>query len=296
MHTFAPEIVRDMPELRRRVAIWRRDGQSVAVVPTMGALHEGHLSLVRQAKAEGGRVIVTIFVNPLQFNSQADLALYPRDEAGDAALLAGSGADLLYVPEASDMYPADFSTSVAVAGLTDGLCGANRVGHFTGMATVVTKLFLRSGADCAYFGEKDFQQLRVVQRMVRDLDLPIRVIGCPTIREADGLAMSSRNRRLPQAARAVAPALYRLMQEAAVALEAGGDVGAVLAETGAAVLAAGFARVEYLELRAEDDLTRLERLSRPARLLAACWLGEVRLIDNVPVRAPAGREDRDAPC
>ncbi|PWJ86299.1 pantothenate synthetase [Pseudaminobacter salicylatoxidans] len=277
-------IVRTLAELRATVAEWRREGARVAVVPTMGALHEGHLSLVRAALVQADRVIVTLFVNPKQFNSAADLAAYPRTEHEDAAKLAPLGAHMLYAPDADQVYPEGFATNISVSGVSEGLCGAFRPGHFDGVATVVAKLFLQIGADLAFFGEKDFQQLHVVRRMARDLDIPIGIVGCPTVREQDGLALSSRNVRLSQAQRAVAPRLADILFDAAARLAAGAAVAATLDAAQAAILAAGYAEVEYLTLRAEDDLSPLDRADRPARLLAAAWLGEVRLIDNVPVR------------
>jgi pantoate--beta-alanine ligase len=282
------EIVRPLPVLRERVAAWRRAGQRVAVVPTMGALHEGHLSLVRQAAASGARVIVTLFVNPKQFNNAADLAAYPRTEREDAAKLAGLGVDILYVPDGETMYPPGFATMVTVEGLSEGLCGAYRPGHFAGMATVVTKLFTQTTADLAYFGEKDFQQLRIVQRLARDLDLQVEVVGCATVREADGLAMSSRNARLSAEARLAAPVLHAEMQRVARALEAGAEARALLAEATQRIVAGGYQAVEYLELRAEADLAPQTRAAVPCRLLAAAWLGGVRLIDNVAVARAAG--------
>jgi pantoate--beta-alanine ligase len=272
---------------------WHAQGLVVAVVPTMGALHEGHLSLVREARAHADRVIVTLFVNPKQFNNPADLAAYPRTEREDAAKLEGHGADLLYVPDGDTMYPPGFATSVSVSGLSEGLCGASRPGHFTGMATVVTKLFTQTAADLALFGEKDFQQLRIVERLARDLDLPIEVIGCTTVREADGLALSSRNTRLGPAARQQAPALYLALQTAAAAIEQGMPAPDALNAAEATMLAAGYASIDYLELRAADDLAPLTTPTRPSRLLVAAWLDGVRLIDNVPVLAQS--QDLGAP-
>ena len=189
-------IVRTVGELRATVSGWRREGAKVAVVPTMGALHEGHLSLVRAALVRADRVIATLFVNPKQFNNATDLAAYPRTEVQDAAKIGPVGAHLLYAPDATEIYPPGFATTVSVSGVSEGLCGRFRPGHFDGVATVVAKLFLQTGADLAFFGEKDFQQLLVVRRMARDLDIPIEIVSCPTIRESDGLAMSSRNARM----------------------------------------------------------------------------------------------------
>ncbi|MER8402553.1 pantoate--beta-alanine ligase [Mesorhizobium sp. M1348] len=276
-------IVRTVAELRTVVAGWRRSGASIAVVPTMGALHKGHLSLARTALQKADRVIVTLFVNPKQFNSAADLAAYPRTESEDAAKLAPVGAHLLYVPDAADMYPAGFATTVSVSGFSEGLCGAFRPGHFDGVATVVAKLFLQTGADFAFFGEKDFQQLQLVRRMVQDLDIPITVVPCPAVREADGLALSSRNVRLSPAERSVAPKLASVLLETAEQLARGSPVLPMLAKARAAILSAGYREVEYLELRGEADLQPIASIDRPARLLAAAWLGETRLIDNVKV-------------
>lgn len=278
-----PEIVRGLSGLRQRVADWKRAGDLVAVVPTMGALHEGHLSLVRRAASEAQRVIVTIFVNPRQFNNPADLAAYPRTEEADRLKLAGQGADLVFVPEVEEVYPDGFATTVSVSGLSDGLCGAHRPGHFNGVATVVTKLFTMTQADCAFFGEKDFQQLCIVRRLAIDLNLPISVIGCPTYRETDGLAMSSRNVRLTPQGRAQAPALYAELQRVAGELAAGKAMEDCEASARAAILAGGYTEVEYLELRGEAGLAPLSRPSEKARLLVAAWLDGVRLIDNVAI-------------
>ncbi|MER9489251.1 pantoate--beta-alanine ligase [Mesorhizobium sp. M0563] len=276
-------IVRSVPQLRQIIAAWRREGVRIAVVPTMGVLHEGHLSLVRAALEKADRVIVTLFVNPKQFDSQADLAAYPSTEDEDAAKLAPLGAHLLYAPDAEEMYPAAFATTVSVSGVSEGLCGAFRPGHFDGVATVVAKLFLQTSADFGFFGEKDFQQLQLVRRMARDLDIPITIVPCPTVREADGLALSSRNVRLSPVERAVAPKLPSVLLETAERLARGSPVLPTLAEARAAILAAGYREVEYLELRDEADLRPMTSLDRPARLLVAAWLGGTRLIDNVRI-------------
>jgi len=274
-------IVRTVADLRALVAGWRREGLIVAVVPTMGALHEGHLSLVRAAFGRADRVIVTLFVNPKQFNSAADLAAYPRTEEEDARKLAPLGAHVLYAPDAEEMYPRGFSTTVSVSGVSEGLCGGARPGHFDGVSTVVAKLFLQTGADLAFFGEKDFQQLHVVRRMARDLDIPIEVVACPTVREEDGLALSSRNVRLSPDERRIAPALARALTDAVGRIIAGTPVEAAIGAARKAILDAGYREVEYLELRAEEDLAQMTVFDRPARLLAAAWLGGTRLIDNV---------------
>ena len=277
------EVIRSAASLREKVSAWKRSGMLVGVVPTMGALHDGHLSLARAARAQSDRVIVTIFVNPMQFNNPEDLKKYPRDEAHDLALLEAEGVDVLFAPGPEEVYPEGFATKVSVAGVSEPMEGAFRPGHFDGVATVVTKLFGMTQAGRAFFGEKDWQQVQVVERLVRDLNIPIRIIPCPTIREADGLAMSSRNVRLTAEERAVAPALHRSMQAAAEAIRGGGDVAAALEAARAAVLAAGFASVEYLDLRDAETLEVATALDRPARLLAAAVLGEVRLIDNIAV-------------
>lgn len=276
-------IVRTLAELRSIVGGWRREKASVAVVPTMGALHEGHLSLVRAALARADRVVVTLFVNPKQFNNAADLAAYPRTEHEDAAKLGPLGAHLLYAPHAGEVYPQGFATTISVAGVSEGLCGAHRGGHFDGVATVVAKLFMQTGADIAFFGEKDFQQLHVVRRMARDLDLPIEVVGCPTVRETDGLALSSRNVRLSPAERKIAPRLAAILSATADRLAAGAAAGPLLHEAAHSLLGAGFRAVDYIELRSAADLSPLPLADRPARLLAGAWLGETRLIDNVAV-------------
>ncbi|WP_028035248.1 pantoate--beta-alanine ligase [Chelativorans sp. J32] len=279
-------IVRTVRELRAEVSAWRRQGFRVGVVPTMGALHEGHLSLVRTALGRADRVIVTLFVNPKQFNNAADLAAYPRTEEADAGKLAPLGAHMLYAPDVAEMYPDGFSTTVSVSGVSEGLCGAFRPGHFDGMATVVTKLFLQTGSDLAFFGEKDLQQLHVVRRLARDLDIPIEIVACPTVREEDGLALSSRNVRLSTEHRLIAPRLAKILFATAGRLTEGASIDETLLEARNAILEAGYQQVEYLELRANEDLAPLSKLDRPGRLLVAAWLGGVRLIDNVPV-APA---------
>jgi pantoate--beta-alanine ligase len=278
-----PVILREKAALRAAVAGWQRAGEVVGVVPTMGALHEGHLSLVEAAQAQCDRVVVTIFVNPAQFNNPADLDSYPRTETQDAEKLARFAVDAIYAPAVDQIYPQGFATKVSVAGLTDVLCGAHRPGHFDGVATVVTKLFTQTRADKAFFGEKDFQQLQVVRRLARDLDLDVAVVGCPTIREEDGTAMSSRNLLLSDRARIKAPALHEALQEMAAGLRAGGRAADLAAAARARLLAAGFTEVEYIDLRACDDLAALETPERPARLLAAAWLAGVRLIDNIAV-------------
>lgn len=276
-------IERTLAGLRAQTAIWRKAGDTIGVVPTMGALHQGHLSLARAARAACDRVIVTIFVNPKQFNNPDDLDSYPRTEQDDARKLESTGVDLIYVPSADQIYPEGFATTVTVAGLTDMLCGATRPGHFDGVATVVPKLFLQTSADFAFFGEKDYQQLQVVRRMAADLDIPVTVIGCPTIREEDGLAMSSRNLLLSDRARIKAPMLAEVMQDMCAQLLAGAAMAQIVPDAQARILAAGFTKIDYLELRDGHDLSLLDSAKPGARLFAAAWLAGVRLIDNIAV-------------
>jgi pantoate--beta-alanine ligase len=276
-----------LESLREAVDTLRAKGP-LALVPTMGALHEGHLALVREARAKAASVAVSIFVNPAQFGPGEDLDAYPRRLAEDSAMLEGEGVDLLWAPPASEVYPAGFATTVSVAGVSEGLCGAMRPGHFDGVATVVAKLFNQVRPDLAVFGEKDWQQLAVIRRMARDLDLThphVEAIhGVPTVREADGLALSSRNRYLSAGDRERAAALPRAMREAAARIEDGANVTQALAAVEEALLGGGFASVDYAELADAETLTPLTELSdRPARLLAAARIGGTRLIDNMAV-------------
>lgn len=277
------QVIRTAAELRDKVAAWKRSGMLVGVVPTMGALHDGHLSLARAAREQSDRVIVTVFVNPMQFNNASDLDKYPRDEARDLALLEAEGVDVLFAPGVDEVYPDGFATTVSITGITEPLEGAFRPGHFDGVATVCSKLFGMTQAGRAFFGEKDWQQLQVVQRLVRDLNIPTRIIGCPTIREEDGLAMSSRNVRLTEAEREVAPRLHEIMQLAASEIRDGASAEIALTNAEAALLEAGFREIEYLELRTVDGLRPAADLAEPVRMLAALWLGDVRLIDNIAV-------------
>ncbi len=277
------KIIRSKDDLRTLRRSWIFKGERVAVVPTMGALHAGHLSLVEVARQHANRVIVTIFVNPKQFNNPDDLDRYPRTEEQDAKKLAPYAVDALYVPTPDQIYPDGFATNVHVSGLTEDLEGAHRPGHFDGVATVVAKLFLQTRADVACFGEKDYQQMLLVRRLSEDLDIETEVLGCPTIREEDGLAMSSRNVRLSAQDRAIAPALKAELDRAATAIRRGADKRVVLNSAKAQIERAGFDTVEYLELRDAADLSPVTALDRPARLLVAATLGGVRLIDNIPV-------------
>jgi pantoate--beta-alanine ligase len=275
--------VRTVAELRGVVGAWHRAGERVALVPTMGALHRGHLALVERGRALCPRVVASLFVNPTQFGPNEDFARYPRDEAADAALLAGGGCDLLYAPGVAEMYPKGFAATVTPGPIAERQCGPFRPGHFAGVATVVSKLLLQSQADVALFGEKDFQQLQVIRRVARDLDIPVTIEGVPTVRESDGLALSSRNVYLTPAQRAVAPALYSTLQEMARRLQAGEAVAAVTADGLAALSRAGFSAIDYLEVADAETLALLASLDRPGRILSAVWLGKTRLIDNISV-------------
>ncbi len=280
-------IDREPATLRTRIAAWRESGARVALVPTMGALHDGHAALIRAARAEADRVIVSVFVNPRQFGPNEDFARYPRSEAADSVIAAEAGADLIYAPPVSEMYPPGYATAVSVAGVSEGLCGAGRPGHFDGVATVVTKLLLQAAPDAAWFGEKDYQQWLVVKRLVADLDIPVRLRAVPTVRDADGLALSSRNRFLTQAERAVAPRLAATLQTIAARLSADPGAVAMALDGGRAALTADGFAVEYLEIRDAATLAPCARIDAPARVLAAARLGAVRLIDNWPIERAA---------
>jgi pantoate--beta-alanine ligase len=276
-------IHRTVADIRAASRAWRAAGQTVGVVPTMGALHDGHLSLARRARAECDRVIVTIFVNPMQFTNPEDLKKYPRTEEADAALLATIPVDAIFAPPVDQVYPDGFGSTVTVAGVSQPLEGAMRPGHFDGVATVVTKLFGMTEAQRGYFGQKDWQQLQVVQKLVRDLNLPVEIVGCETIRDPDGLAMSSRNVRLTPAGRAKAPTLYAAITQSATDIRAGHADRMAIREAAEAMRAAGFDRVEYIELRDAETLMPSDDPRRPRRMLAAAWIDGVRLIDNIPV-------------
>lgn len=278
---------RTVAALRVRVRDWHGDGLTVALVPTMGALHKGHGALMEAARRAADRVIVSLFVNPTQFGPSEDFQAYPRDEARDAALCDDLGVDLLFAPAVGEMYPDGFATSVHVAGLTDGLCGAFRPGHFDGVATVVAKLLAQARPDSAFFGEKDFQQLAVIRRLNLDLDLGVNVIGVPTVREADGLAISSRNAYLTAGERAIAPVLYRTLADAARSIAGGARIPAVCAGARDQLVEAGFRAVDYVACVDAQTLRPLAEFDpgRPARILVAAYLGRARLIDNLAVTA-----------
>ncbi|OJW74675.1 MAG: pantoate--beta-alanine ligase [Sphingomonadales bacterium 63-6] len=281
------KVVTTIAQLRDEVARLRTSG-AIALVPTMGALHEGHLTLVRRARELAPAVVVSIFVNPTQFGPNEDLDAYPRQLAEDAGLLEAEGVALLWAPTVEEVYPAGFATSIAVSGVSEGLCGASRPGHFDGVATVVAKLFNQVQPDIALFGEKDWQQLAVIRRMARDLDYTrphaSNILGVPTVRESDGLALSSRNRYLSPEERAAAAALPRAMRQAITRIESGENIPATLAALEAELIHAGFRSVDYATLADAGSLEPLAILGdAPARLLVAARIGRTRLIDNMPV-------------
>ncbi|MCB2073645.1 MAG: pantoate--beta-alanine ligase [Novosphingobium sp.] len=288
------QTIQSLDPLRSAVEALRADGE-LALVPTMGALHEGHLTLVREAKARAAHVAVSIFVNPRQFGANEDLDAYPRQLERDSALLEAEGVSLVWAPSVEVMYPQGYATNISVSGVSDGLCGASRPGHFDGVATVVCKLFNQVRPDLAFFGEKDWQQLAVIRRMARDLDLvrpyADRIFGVATVREADGLAMSSRNAYLSPEERARAAALPKAMREAIARIESGGEVAMTLGHLALELLDAGFASVDYAELRDAASLEPLSALGAgPARLLVAARIGPARLIDNMAVGGGADRQ------
>lgn len=275
-------IVTKIAELRQLVGKAREAGESIGLVPTMGYFHEGHLSLMRRAKAENDRVVVSLFVNPTQFGPQEDLAVYPRDLDRDREMAATTGADWLFVPESGEMYPESYQTFLEVTQVSQGLCGASRPGHFRGVATVVLKLFNIVQADRAYFGEKDAQQLRVVQRMAADLNLTVRVIGCPIIREADGLALSSRNLYLTPKERQAALVLVRTLREAGKLIAGGERDSRSLKERLLRVIAAEpLAQLDYLEIVTGRDLQPVSQLDGEILIALAVKIGRTRLIDNM---------------
>ena len=278
-------IVRTTDALRTQVRQWRKDDLTIAVVPTMGGLHPGHISLVGQALARVDRVVTTLFVNPTQFGANEDLDKYPRTEESDARMLDEAGCHLLFAPSPAEVYPEGFATRVLVDGLTDHLCGAARPGHFDGVSQVVAKLLNMAQADIAVFGEKDWQQLAVVRRMARDLNIPTEIVGAPTIREEDGLAMSSRNRYLTKDERAIASVLPATVKDAIARFVAGEDLANIEASAKAKLLDAGFLSIDYFEFRTADDLVSVTAFdpATPTRLFAAAHLGNARLIDNMAV-------------
>ncbi|WP_097278068.1 pantoate--beta-alanine ligase [Caenispirillum bisanense] len=282
------DTVSTVADLRARVDAWRAEGLKVALVPTMGALHEGHLSLVRRAKMLADRVVVSIFVNPTQFGPNEDFSRYPRQLEQDRFKLGMAGTHLVYAPTVDEMYPQGFATKVVVSGVSSGLCGDARPGHFEGVATVVTKLLNQGRPDVAVFGEKDWQQLQVIRRLARDLDLPVRIEGAAVVREMDGLAMSSRNAYLSDAERAIANYLYKTLKRIADDIDAGKDVGHACAWGISELGRLGFGPVDYLEVRDAETLEPVDAVTRPARVLCAVFLGKTRLIDNVAAGVKGG--------
>ena len=272
------EVVRDPSDMRARVEDLRRDGRTIAVVPTMGALHEGHLELLRTARKSADIVILTIFVNPTQFGPNEDLAKYPRDETGDLAKARTCGIDLAFCPDASAMYPAGAQTFIEVRELQRPMCGGSRPGHFAGVATIVAKLFNITKPHLAVFGEKDYQQLAIIRRMVRDLDFAIQIVGVPIVRERDGLALSSRNAYLSAEGRQIALGLSRGLAAAEALVKTGERDAATLRAAATAQLSG--ARIDYVELRDATELSEITRLEKPAVLAIAAFVGATRLIDN----------------
>jgi len=280
------KIVRTKKELQEAIRWLRAEGKTIGLVPTMGALHSGHLSLMRAAKKHADAIVVYIFVNPMQFAPHEDLTRYPRPWEADVELCRNEGVELLYAPSEKDVYPEGYGTVVSVKGVSEELDGVSRPAHFDGVATVLAKMFIRITPDAVMFGEKDYQQLQVVKKLVRDLDLPINVIGVPTEREeGKGLAKSSRNAYLSEKEATIAPELFAIMQDVAKKIKQGSDIIKTLDEGKAALLAAGFAGIDYFELRDGETLAPVTSLARPARLLAAVHLGTTRLIDNIAVGA-----------
>jgi len=276
-----PMVVRTVHELRAHVTRWRSAGERIALIPTMGALHEGHLSLVKTGAAHAARVIVSIFVNPTQFGPDEDFDKYPRTEEQDIAKLSAIGTDLVFAPDSKEMYGNGFATTVHVGQVSEDLCGAVRPGHFDGVATIVSKLLLQSTPDIAVFGQKDYQQLLVIRRLVADLNIPTEIMGAPIIREADGLAMSSRNRYLTAAQREIASKLNVALRDLALALRKGSDPMEASNKTSTQLLDAGFDKIDYVEIRNADTLLPWTGDLNNGRVLAAAHLGPTRLIDNM---------------
>ena len=277
------DIVRTVAELRSHISMWRKEGLSVALVPTMGSLHAGHLSLMKVGKGRSDKVIATIFVNPLQFAPNEDFETYPRREDSDIQKLVEEDIDLLFAPDVKEMYRPDATTTISVGGLTDCLCALSRPGFFDGVATVVTKLLLQALPDIAIFGEKDYQQLLVIKRLATDLDIPVEIIGAPTIREEDGLALSSRNVYLDTKSRSIAPSMYNILNEYASDISNGNDIKKSLQLAKQNMQKSGFEKIEYLDLRSSQTLQACNDIKKPSRLFAAAWLGSTRLIDNLAI-------------
>ena len=278
------EVVRTIAELRQHTSRWRIAGQTIGLIPTMGALHKGHLSLIKLAQGKCDRVIATIFVNPRQFLPNEDFDEYPRNEESDIQKLIEMGVDLLFAPKAPEMYQPDASTTVVISKLTDCLCATSRPGFFDGVGTVVTKLLIQALPDLAIFGEKDYQQLLVIKRLTRDLDIPVEIIGAPTIREADGLAVSSRNVYLSQTNRETASKVFEILKKTATAIALRNDVLAACKEARKELILAGLSEIDYFEARHSKTLELIQNFENNGRLFAAVWLGSTRLIDNLEIK------------
>lgn len=278
------EVVRTIAELRQHTSRWRIAGQTIGLIPTMGALHKGHLSLIKLAQGKCDRVIATIFVNPRQFLPNEDFDEYPRNEESDIQKLIEMGVDLLFAPKVSEMYRPDASTTVVISKLTDCLCATSRPGFFDGVGTVVTKLLIQALPDLAIFGEKDYQQLLVIKRLTRDLDIPVEIIGAPTIREADGLAVSSRNVYLSQTNRETASKVFEILKKTATAIALRNDVLAACKEARKELILAGLSEIDYFEARHSETLELIHNFENSGRLFAAVWLGPTRLIDNLEIK------------
>lgn len=278
------EVVRTIAELRQHTSRWRIAGQTIGLIPTMGALHKGHLSLIKLAQGKCDRVIATIFVNPRQFLPNEDFDEYPRNEESDIQKLIEMGVDLLFAPKVSEMYRPDASTTVVISKLTDCLCATSRPGFFDGVGTVVTKLLIQALPDLAIFGEKDYQQLLVIKRLTRDLDIPVEIIGAPTIREADGLAVSSRNVFLSQTNRETASKVFEILKKTATAIALRNDVLAACKEARKELILAGLSEIDYFEARHSETLELIQNFENNGRLFAAVWLGSTRLIDNLEIK------------
>ena len=279
------EVVRTIADLRQRISSWRVEGQTVSLVPTMGALHDGHLSLIKIAQEKCDKVVASIFVNPKQFLPNEDFEKYPRNEDSDIEKLVELGTALLFSPNASEMYRADASTAVVISQLTDCLCATSRPGFFDGVGTVVTKLLIQTLPDIAIFGEKDYQQLLIIKRLARDLDIPTKIIGAPTIREIDGLAVSSRNVYLSPTHRETAPSIFKVLKRTATAIALGDDASLAAQKAHDDLVLAGFSKIEYFEARHSETLEPIKDTRNPGRLFAAVWLGSTRLIDNLEIKA-----------
>ena len=281
----AVKIVRTVHDLRRETAKWRGHGHSIALIPTMGAIHAGHISLMKLAKKKVDRTVISIFVNPTQFSTDEDLSHYPRDEAGDLRKLDKADTDLVWIPSVEEMYPVGFSTSIRAGTAAGVLEGTFRPKHFDGVTTVCAKLFNQVMPDIAIFGEKDFQQLAVLRQMVRDLNMLLELVGAPTKRDTDGLALSSRNAYLSAAKRKIAPALYATISSLAESVANGDDIPTSIVNANHELTSAGFTKIDYVDVRDAETIELPVSIAsgRPLRVLAACWLDETRLIDNVAV-------------